>query len=411
MKRFLKSLRVALYAVLLSACIGGAYIGLSKMSYFKDYLEGFLSHNIQFEKRAHHLADSSGLADIVTILDVSDTIVENYLILADLVDSIMSYSPSVLGIDIQLVAKDTSIDRHLYQTITRYENIVLPYSKEDNKYPLDKPFDAFTNVCYTNFEALEDMPRRLAPYDRDSVGALLTSFWARLWEIHAGIPNGQLKSKREFIDFNVRPTIHTVDSIALQDPEHIIHDVFQTLRGKIIIIGCIRGKYGGSDIFHVPIRDKNSELKDLYDRHLMTGVEIIGRAVLTIGENEIDDNRFDKHRREYGGICFFILVCLFCLIHFAESESIRKIGTSHTVANRIWYKIIWCFEKIRSYGNFFQFLAGVGLFVGAKKLSPSMDEQWFIFSIIALFLLLAPVIADIENFLYKRISHFINNHK
>lgn len=407
MKRFLKSLRVALYAVLLSACIGGAYIGLSKMSYFKDYLEGFLSHNIQFEKRAHHLVDEEGQTDIVTILDVHDSIISNRLLLSDLVDSIMNYNPSVLGIDLNLVAKDTSIDRHLYQTITRYENIVLPYSREDNKYPLDKPFDAFTNVCYTNFEALEDMPRRLAPYDRDSVGTILTSFWARLWEIHAGIPNGQLKSQREFIDFNVKPNIHTVNSIAdLQNPDLF---PFQDIREKIIIIGNVTGSTAKSDIFHVPI--KGSILDEFSKTHLMTGVEIIGRAVLTIGENEIDDNRFDKHRREYGGICFFILVCLFCLIHFAESESIRKIGTSHTVANRIWYKIIWCSEKIRSYGNFFQFLAGVGLFVGAKKLSPSMDEQWFIFSIIALFLLLAPVIADIENFLYKRISHFINNHK
>ncbi len=374
-------IRIALFASLLIIGIGGSLILLSKSIYLKDYVDGYLTRNIQFEKRAHSIwvDEKNGQSDEVYILDIQDSILSNRLRLSELVDSIMSYNPSVVGLDIELPSTDPVVDSILYNTLIRYDNLVLSYDRDkEDVYPLGKTYDDFANVCYSNFGALDVMPRYLSPYDIKTDGQIRTSFWARLWEIHANIPNGQLKSKREFINFNIKPNIHTVNRF--EDLQNKDATTFQDLTDKIVIFGNISSESGKSDIFPVPIQDSNEQ--DLSDAHLMTGIEIIGRATLTIGDNELGNNVFDRNRIVFGYICFLFMVIVFCLIHFMD-----------------------CFSIIREYGNIFQFLAGVGLFFWAKYLlSPSLDEQWFFFSIIAVFLLLGPVVAEIEKALYSIIG-------
>lgn len=383
MSKSFRHFRICIYAILLIVIIGGAYKGLSSSTYLKDYVEGFIARNIQFEKRTHHIwTDDDGRSDLAFILDVQDSILSNRHRFSELVDSIMSYNPSVLGLDIKLIPKDPVADSILYSTLARYDNIVLPYERvlndRDLQYPLGKTYDDFANVCYSNFGALDDMPRFLAPYEINKDGQIRTSFWARLWEIHANIPNGQLKSKRQFINFNIKPNIHTVNCFEdLQNEDYV---TFHDLTNRIVIIGNINGESGRKDIFHVPIQD--SFVEDLSRTHLMTGIEIIGRSTLTIGDNELSNSIFDRNRTFLGYICFFILVMVFCLIHFLD-----------------------CFSFIREYGNIFQFLAGIGLFFCAKYLmSPSIDEQWYFFFIVAIFLLLGPVVADFEKALYRIIG-------
>ena len=381
MRKHFIIIRIVAYALMLIIGIGGLYLWLSGIPYLTDYVDGFLTHNIQKEKRTHHLwLDDKGQSDLVYILNVQDSILSNRIKLSELVDSIMFHKPSALGLDIELIPKETVADSILYSTLTKYNTIVLPYDRQKNIFPLGKSYNAFANVCYTNFGDHEDMPRFLAPYDIDKDGQFRTSFWARLWEIHANIPNGHLRSQRKFIDFNIKPVIHDVNRFEdLQNgpPFPTFHD----LANIIVIIGNLSG---GDDIFHVPIQDANKD--KLSERHLMTGIEIIGRATLTIGDNELENNIFDRHRFFFGYICFLLLVIVFCLIHFMD-----------------------CFSIIREYGNIFQILAGVCLFFWAKILSPSLDEQWFFFSIVAVFLLLGPVVADIEKALYQIIGRKFDN--
>jgi len=380
MRQYMKYIRYAFYAILLIVLIGGAYKGLSSIPYFKEYVDGFIVSNIKSEGRTHHfwVDENTGRSDIAYILDVQDSILSNRRRLSELVESIMSHNPSVLGLDIELTPNDPVEDSMLYNALTRYDNIVLPYDREKEVFPLGKTFDDFPNVCYTNFGALEDMPRYLAPYVINQDGRLLTSFWARLWEIHANIPNGQLKSRREFIDFNIKPVIHSVNRF--EDLQSKAHSSFQDLTDKIVIIGNIKGESGSKDVFHVPIMD--SWVAELSGRHLMTGIEIIGSATLSIGDNELDNSILDRNRKIIGYGGFLILVIIFCLIHFMDGCSMIRI--------------------IREYGNCFQFVAGLVLYAVAKTmLSPSLDEQWYFFSIVAVFLLLVPFVADFEKALYK----------
>lgn len=374
-----KTIRVILYALFLFICVKGSYDFLSGIPYLKEYLEGFMTRDIEIEStkqdyrvlgkkrvKSHYIDDS-----LVVILDIQNCH-NPFEFLPELIDSIMIHEPTVLGIDVDFsyrthIGDSISI---LLNTIKKYNNIVLVYdqNKINGRYPFGLSYHDFANLGYANFEAFEAMPRYLMPYAYDKIdGETRTSFWARLWEIHANIPPGQLKSKRTFINFNLRPLVWPVDEIydfQLIPP--------RLVENHIIIIGQAKNI---EDIFHVPIDDPGSTYPH---RYLMDGVEVIGKATMTIGDNELENDFLDRNRVIFGILCYIILTALFCFIHFNK-------------------KCNW----LRETGNIWQCIAAIALFLVSKCLSPSKDEWWYLFSIIAVFLLIAPVTADIETVIYR----------
>lgn len=356
--------RVVLYMLILSVVIGASYSYLAQIPYLKDYVDGFLSRNNQADTKKHLLSvNENGQSDEVVILDIAKWPGDEHRsFLSELIDSIMSYKPAVLGIDLKLLPKDKEMDSILFNTIRAYDNIVLAFDIFDSIFPLGMEYDDFPNVCYSNFEVIESMPRYLIPYYGQ-----YTSFWARLWEIYANIPSGELKSKRRFINYNLKPVVHDVKNYF---DLSLVSDYID----NIVIIGDTNR----DDVFNVP-KDDNSK-SQLHERHLMSGIDIIGSATLTIGDNELDNNFFDKNRWFAGLICWVILVAIFTAIHFCNSK---------------WVLFI------RRIGNFFQLACGIILFIAAKEVSTTKDEHWFLFSIVAVFILIAPVVADLENYVHE----------
>lgn len=332
--------------------------------YFKNYVEGFLTNRIQKEDCASNVDPNE-----VIILDIQNwpNVRED---LPELIDTIMSCNPKVLGVDIKLFPRDDDdvSDSILIATIKKYDNIVLPFDKfedEETRYPFCKEYDYFPNVCYTNWGAQDAAPRYLELYDTID-GKIRTSFWARLWELNAGISSGELTSKRRFINFNLNSNLVLCGNISNFDDVSFIKAYLK----KIVIIGVINDR----DIFHVPYDDKDSITYEKYrERNLMPGVQLIGISALTIGDNEMDNCWADLNREWIGLFVLIVLSSLLCVLHFSQVKWI---------------------QFVRVYGNLFQFAGGIVLFVLSNQLSPSMDEWWYVFRLVAILLLMAPVVAD-----------------
>ena len=356
-----------LYAIFIAFAVLVARCYLFRNEYLKDYIEGFLSNNISKENRLPKVK-----SDEVIVLDIkswADGCEDVRPSLPRIIDTIMSRDPSVLGIDYELVDKIPS-DTLLIQTLKRYENkIVLSCSldaDESGVFLTKLPFgmkNVFKNVCYTNFGAKDASPRYLERYF-PTKDTCLTSFWARLWEIHSDTPPGQLKSKREFINYNLNPYISQINEMSnlTKDSKYFT--------GNIVIIGEIKLE----DYFHVPVNRND------LNRFLLSGVEVIGTATLTVGDNERSSGILDRYRYFWGGLLIMLFIAIFTFIHFSKSKICGMI----------------C-----KYSNIWQFIVGYGLFVLAGKISPSLDEQWYFFSIVALFILLVPIIADVEKWLFE----------
>lgn len=369
-----RGLHIIIYAMILTLLVGSSIALVTFNGYIRDYLEGFLGDRFR-ENNPGTLSRATQIhSDDVQVwnLDWSDTAVKERSVLPAILDSLMKFKPHAVGLDLDLEERgDRVTDSILLATILRYDNIVLKYdlfAEPGYEYPLGLTPESYDRLGYVSFGTKANEARYLGSAQTVG-GTRIYPFWTRLWAVGSSQEPGSLSSKRRFINYDLKP-IHT----KIKSMEDITGDSTNRVawgkvaHDRIVIIG----KYVEEDLLATPVRD---------GRHFtMHGAKVIGTATMTVGLNELTPSFFDRFRYPIGASVFLVMLCLFIVIHFCKKPF---------------------FKFVRKYGNCLQAVSAVCLYFIGKALSPSADEYFLFFCIVALVILWAPATGELAD-IYER---------
>ena len=305
--------------------------------------------------------------DSVVVLLLKNSL-QNRESIIDLVHLLMAAEPAAVGLDIFF--EDYESSREFAPIIAdlpvQYPNLVLAYSLSNEfidsvTYPLGiSDYEEIPNLGYTNFGLTDKEIRYLEPYHKIN-GQERPAFWTRLWSIsHPDkLEKNKLRSKRRFINFNLKPYDRGPIEIGSLDEMHkpylgVLPS--ELVKGKMVIVGW----KSEDDQLIVPIHD---------GEHLMPGIEVNAVALNTIVLNELSNSFLDRYRD-----VFVTLVILLFSIGFVFLSKTKL------------------FDRL---GNVVMFLLGLVLFFTAPLLPMAKDEIWSMFGAVVILLLIAPPINDL----------------
>ncbi|MBR5176437.1 MAG: CHASE2 domain-containing protein [Bacteroidales bacterium] len=369
-----RGLHIFTYAIVLTLLVGSSIALVTFNGYIRDYLEGFLGDRFHANNPGAPLRPALIHSDEVQVwnLDWADKTVKERSVLPAIIDSLMKFKPRAVGLDFDLEEPgDPVTDSILLATILRYDNIVLKYDLFADvgfEYPLGLTPESYDKLGYVSFGTKANEARYLG--SAQTVGETkIFPFWIRLWTVGSSQEPGSLSSKRRFINYDLKPLstdIRLMEDITGDSTYRVAWG--KVAHDKIVIIG----KYVENDLLATPVRDV---------RHFtMHGAKVIGTATLTVGENELTRGILDRFRYPFGALVYLFMLLIFILIHFCKKPF---------------------FRFVRSYGNCLQAVSAVCLYFFGKALSPSADEYFLFFCIVALVILWAPATGELAD-IYQR---------
>ncbi len=319
----------------------------------------------------HSSRDSVVIILLKKALQDRDSIVQ-------IINELMPAMPSVVGIDVLFDSLKNKEEFYpLFKELTtKYSNLVLPYSRpygpqKEVVYPFGiDNYNDIPNMGYTNFGLKGKEVRYLDAYTKIE-GELRPAFWTKMWSISHS--DNRLKSRRRFINFNLDENdldvieIGSIDSLYLPEMKGLKAPI-QTIKGKMVILGWV----GNGDYQIVPTEKGDP---------LMPGIMVIGTALNTIVLNELSNSIADKYRNLIAIVVSLLLCFLFV-----------------NICNTNFYA---------SWSNCIQLVCGILLFITPRYFREyvlSLDEWWTVFSVVVVFVLIAPAVNDCYEHIKKKIT-------
>lgn len=352
-----------------------------KDEYLRDQISSYLG-NYSAEQNNKYLDGLEKLRkshrrDSVILWQISDDIALDKAQLIVVIDSLMSRKPAAVGLDILFQPDTLTAEDSILSNLPKlYDNLVYPYDYSGNvvEYPWGGVFNPIPNMGYVNArkEKGQSEIRYLNLYDKVD-GDLRPAFWTQLWLLSRENEK-TLQSNRSFINYSLSSFLCCdINNMAIMSEE------LEDVEGKIIII-CSKDSDSriNNDLGIVPV-DMSASWYN-YD-HIMPGPKIICCALQTIIYNEAFYSFWDKNRKIIGLVIIVFLSFLTTALHFCRLRWIR-----------------WVLDNL---GNTLQIVGAIVLFWMSMVLPIEREDYWYFFSIVALYVIIAPAMDELFRLLGK----------